>query len=406
MYLTRATAAVVAAVVSVKRVVVANDMKISKARLEQIIKEELTESDIFAEDMSLEVDDIEEFITGRMYYYDFEDVLGWLETQPYFEKRDLLAYLKTDPSSFRPYMYDNQKVERVSTEGLWNLVSGHILDQSTEKRGKELIKLLMIAIKHGREAEIMGDVFPEIKKITDTNRENFIKQTKADEEEAQINIKQMGEHKMKLTKQKLQKIIEEELQKLTVKEGSMGAGLGTHKCDQLEQKHKDVYADMSMDPTGQSGMFLGRIEDEAKKLKCPWAEKIREDSFDNLNEEDAIDYAQRQEGYEDKIFSMLVRNKMTKDPDRIEKLRRNQEMMDYLVKVMTRPNDPMNKRDPDFAAKAKDAFMKAFDNVVRNLESGEYDKKQDVPPESPEAKREREIAFGQAMARGDYGKLD
>jgi L-rhamnose mutarotase len=143
-----------------------------------------------------------------------------------------------------------------------------------------------------------------------------------------------------------------------------------------------------------------------KITKSKLQQIIKEELENFVNEEEAIDYAERQEGYEDKIFSMLVKNNMTKDPAKIENLRRNQEMMDYVAKVMTRPDDPMNKRDPDFAAKAKDAFMKAFDNVVRNLESGEYNKKPDVPPESPEAKREREIAFGQAMARGDYGKLD
>lgn len=108
-----------------------------------------------------------------------------------------------------------------------------------------------------------------------------------------------------------------------------------------------------------------------KITKSKLQQIIKEELENFVNEEEAIDYAERQEGYEDKIFSMLVKNNMTKDPAKIENLRRNQEMMDYVAKVMTRPDDPMNKRDPDFAAKAKDAFMKAFDNVVRNLESGE-----------------------------------
>ena len=195
-------------------------MKLSKEKLQQIIKEEMAESDISYEDTVLEGGTIEDFVKNSMKHYDFDDVLKWLQTEPYIEKRDLLAYLKTDPSSFRPWMYDGQKVERISTEGLWELVAGHILDQSTAERAKELIKLLMIAIKYGGEAEIVGDVFDEIKNITNANREKFIKQTKSDEESGQ-----MEESKIKLSKEKLNQIVQEELQDLMEVDADIAAAL-------------------------------------------------------------------------------------------------------------------------------------------------------------------------------------
>ena len=142
------------------------------------------------------------------------------------------------------------------------------------------------------------------------------------------------------------------------------------------------------------------------KLTKEKLQQIIKEELENLvNEEDAIDYAKRQEGYEDKIFSMLNR-KDALDPETARMLRTNKEMMDYLTMVLIKAHDPMNKRDPDYKTKASVAVEKAFDNVIKNIESGEYAKKPEIPPESPEAKRKREIAFGQAMARGDYGKLD
>ena len=195
-------------------------MKLSKEKLQQIIKEEMAESDISYEDTVLEGGTIEDFVKNSMKHYDFDDVLKWLQTEPYIEKRDLLAYLKTDPSSFRPWMYDGQKVERISTEGLWELVAGHILDQSTAERAKELIKLLMIAIKYSGEAEIVGDVFDEIKNITNANREKFIKQTKSDEESGQ-----MEESKIKLSKEELNQIVQEELQDLMEVDADIAAAL-------------------------------------------------------------------------------------------------------------------------------------------------------------------------------------
>ena len=142
-----------------------------------------------------------------------------------------------------------------------------------------------------------------------------------------------------------------------------------------------------------------------KITKSKLQQIIKEELENLVNEEDAIDYAKRQEGYEDKIFSMLVR-KDALDTETARMLRTNKEMMDYLTMVLIKAHDPMNKRDPDYKTKASVAVEKAFDNVIKNIESGEYSKKPEIPPESPEAKRKREIAFGQAMARGDYGKLD
>jgi len=46
------------------------------------------------------------------------------------------------------------------------------------------------------------------------------------------------------------------------------------------------------------------------------------------------------------------------------------------------------------------------DSMKRHWEKEAAKPKREPEPEDPEAKREREIAFGQAMSRGDYGKLD
>ena len=106
------------------------------------------------------------------------------------------------------------------------------------------------------------------------------------------------------------------------------------------------------------------------KLTKEQLQQIIKEELENLvNEEDAIDYAKRQEGYEDKIFSMLNR-KDALDPETARMLRTNKEMMDYLTMVLIKAHDPMNKRDPDYKTKASAAVEKAFDNVIKNIESG------------------------------------
>ena len=66
------------------------------------------------------------------------------------------------------------------------------------------------------------------------------------------------------------------------------------------------------------------------KLTKETLQQIIKEELENLvNEEDAIDYAKRQEGYEDKIFSMLNR-KDALDPETARKIRTDKEMMDYL----------------------------------------------------------------------------
>jgi hypothetical protein len=107
-------------------------------------------------------------------------------------------------------------------------------------------------------------------------------------------------------------------------------------------------------------------------------------------------------GYERKIEKIFARNEMLKDIEKVNRIRADKDNMDYMKMVVTRLD--LNK-DMDSAA-AEEAFMKAFNNVAKKVESGEYSKKPEMPPESPEAERKRKIAFGQAMARGDYGKLD
>ena len=74
-------------------------------------------------------------------------------------------------------------------------------------------------------------------------------------------------------------------------------------------------------------------------------------------------------------------------------------MMDYLTMVLIKAHDPMNKRDPDYKTKASVAVEKAFDNVIKNIESGEYAKKPDPST----------IKTGKKLTPADtdvYGKLD
>jgi hypothetical protein len=136
------------------------------------------------------------------------------------------------------------------------------------------------------------------------------------------------------------------------------------------------------------------------KLTKEKLQQIIKEELENLvNEEDAIDYAKRQEGYEDKIYSMLVRKDAHKDPETARKIRTDKEMMDYLTMVLIKAHDPMNKRDPDYKTKASVAVEKAFDNVIKNIESGEYAKKPDPST----------IKTGKTLTPADtdvYGKLD
>ena len=111
------------------------------------------------------------------------------------------------------------------------------------------------------------------------------------------------------------------------------------------------------------------------KLTKEKLQQIIKEELENLvNEEEAIDYAKRQKGYENKLYSMFVAKKIHKDPEAVKKLRADKKMMDYLTMVLIKAHDPMNKRDPDYKTKASAAVEKAFDNVIKNIESGEYEK--------------------------------
>ena len=67
---------------------------------------------------------------------------------------------------------------------------------------------------------------------------------------------------MKITKQKLKQIIKEELDTLMREEDD--------PCAKLEQDHEGIYHELRLDPMSQSGMFLGDIEEKAKKHGCSW----------------------------------------------------------------------------------------------------------------------------------------
>ena len=71
---------------------------------------------------------------------------------------------------------------------------------------------------------------------------------------------------MKLTKSRLQQIIKEELEKLSMEEGAMGSGLGTfgeknkemQRCKQLEDQFWEYEADARHDQTASYYMYMAR----------------------------------------------------------------------------------------------------------------------------------------------------
>ena len=132
------------------------------------------------------------------------------------------------------------------------------------------------------------------------------------------------------------------------------------------------------------------------KLTKEKLQQIIKEELENLvNEEEAIDYAERQKGYEKKIYSMLVAKKIHKDPEAVKAFRADDAEMDYLTMILIKAHDPVNKRDPDYKDKASAAVKRAFDNVIKNIESGEYSKKPDPST----------LKFGKTLTPPEYGNL-
>jgi hypothetical protein len=75
---------------------------------------------------------------------------------------------------------------------------------------------------------------------------------------------------MKLTKAKLKQIIREELEKLSIEEGSMGTNEEQMDCveikNQIGMKQRDIHASSSDDPLSYEIMFLKKDIEKLKKM--------------------------------------------------------------------------------------------------------------------------------------------
>lgn len=120
--------------------------------------------------------------------------------------------------------------------------------------------------------------------------------------------------------------------------------------------------------------------------------KLTREKLQQIIKEELESLAENASGYERKIEKIFSRNKMLSDIEKVNRIRNSKENMDYMQMVVTRPD--LNKdMDPEAAY---ESFMKAFNNVAKKVESGDYSKKPDVPPVSPE---DSEKAMARAYAR-------
>lgn len=120
--------------------------------------------------------------------------------------------------------------------------------------------------------------------------------------------------------------------------------------------------------------------------------KLTKETLQQIIKEELENLAEGASGYERKIEKIFARNKMLADIEKVNRIRNDKDNMDYMQLVVTRPD--LNK-DMDPEAAYED-FMRAFNNVAKKVESGDYSKKPDVPPVSPE---DSEKAMARAYAR-------
>jgi len=123
--------------------------------------------------------------------------------------------------------------------------------------------------------------------------------------------------------------------------------------------------------------------------------KLTKEKLQQIIKEELESLAENASGYERKIEKIFARNKMLADIEKVNRIRDDKDNMDYMQLVVTRPD--LNK-DMDPEAAYED-FMRAFNNVAKKVESGEYSKKPDPST----------IKTGKTLTPADtdlYGKLD
>jgi hypothetical protein len=132
------------------------------------------------------------------------------------------------------------------------------------------------------------------------------------------------------------------------------------------------------------------------KLTKSKLQQIIKEELDNLISEESSDIGQKYPDHYDFLLSALEKGHVGDN--------RSEKYM-TLVSWLTRGAiTDLEAVEDDEARELIDTAKE--DSMKRHWEKEAAKPKREPEPEDPEAKREREIAFGQAMSRGDYGKLD
>jgi hypothetical protein len=132
------------------------------------------------------------------------------------------------------------------------------------------------------------------------------------------------------------------------------------------------------------------------KLTKSKLQKIIKEELDDLMGEESPDIGQKYPDHFEWLLSALEKGYV--GDNRSEKY---MTLVSWLERGRITDLEAVDEMD---ARKLIDAAKE--ESMRRHWEKEAAKPKREPEPEDPEAKRKREIAFGQAMARGDYGKLD
>jgi len=132
------------------------------------------------------------------------------------------------------------------------------------------------------------------------------------------------------------------------------------------------------------------------KLTKAKLQKIIKEELDDLMGEESPDIGQKYPDHFEWLLSALEKGYV--GDNRSEKY---MTLVSWLERGRITDLEAVDEMD---ARKLIDAAKE--ESMRRHWEKEAAKPKREPEPEDPEAKREREIAFGQAMARGDYGSLD
>ena len=132
------------------------------------------------------------------------------------------------------------------------------------------------------------------------------------------------------------------------------------------------------------------------KLTKSKLQQIIKEELDNLISEESSDIGQKYPDHYDFLLSALEKGYV--GDNRSEKY---MTLVSWLTRGVLADLEAV---EDDEARELIDTAKE--DSMKRHWEKEAAKPKREPEPEDPETKRKREIAFGQAMSRGDYGKLD